>query len=1179
MPDLAQREGRAVEATQLRGELNPGSGFVNNQYVMDLSQHPPHWSVADASPWGGLSGGAVFADRLLVGVVASDRAHSGGGQLNVVPAYVLHHDPAFRTVLAEHGAGVDHALEAVELQHLSDPAQGQGRSAMLPSPAALLEARHQTVPFHGRDDLLSELRAWCGLGGFGAWLLHGPGGQGKTRLAHHLAAQLSAERWAVFWPKGTATIDELAEVRHAAKPLLVVLDYAETRTEQLAAIVEGAADHPGTTPLKLLLLARTGGDWWRHAATATRLIEDHLADAPARLLTPLENDPARRIEHYRDAARALATALPRVKGLAGHDWSVAAAGLPLPRLSQDAYSNALTLHMTALADLLDTTKSSTPDLTRGHPADVAIPGAADVEDRLLGHERRYWRQNAVGLALTPDLGLSTLETALAAAHLAGAADREQADQLWQRLPALADQTRDRRNRVTTWLSTLYPPTTTPLPWGTLQPDRLAERHIGRTLEHDPVLAECLLRNADQTQTERLLTVYSRAAAHPVFQDRLDTQLTALCISHPQLGEQIIGTSTRTDHPAPLTTALSAIATDPATLLTTLKSLSDQLPKRSRRLTNTAVHLSQALADRYRVLAEAKPDAYLPYLATALNNLSVRLGDAGRLEEGLAAVQEATEIRRPLAEANPDAYLASLATCLNNLSADLGAVGRRDEGLAAIQEATEIRRALAEANPDVYLSYLADSLSNLSVRLGDVGREDEGLAAVQEATEIRRVLVEANPDAYLPDLADSLNNLSVRLGAMGLKDEGLAAVLEATGIRRVLVEANPDAHLSYLADSLNNLSIRLGHVGREEEGLAAIQEATGHYRVLVEANPDAYLPYLATSLNNLSVDLGAMGLKDEGLAVIQEATEIRRVLVEANPDAHLPYLADSLNNLSVRLGDVGRLEEGLAAVQEATEIRRALAEANPDAYLPDLASSLNNLSADLSAMGLKDEGLAAVQEATEIRRLLAEANPDAYLANLASNLNNLSIGLGDVGRENEGLVAVQEATGHYRVLVEANPDAYLPDLATSLNNLSVRLGDVGREDEGLAAIQEATEIRRVLVEANPDAYLSYLADSLNNLSILLGHVGREEEGLAAVQEATGHYRVLVEANPDAYLANLATSLNNLSVDLGAMGLKDEGLAAIQEATEIRRALAEANPVAFEADLRQSLKVTAWLEALS
>ena len=46
----------------------------------------------------------------------------------------------------------------------------------------------------------------------------------------------------------------------------------------------------------------------------------------------------------------------------------------------------------------------------------------------------------------------------------------------------------------------------------------------------------------------------------------------------------------------------------------------------------------------RRLAEAEPAAYLPDLAMSLNNLSLRLGELGRTEEGLAAVSEAVEVR-------------------------------------------------------------------------------------------------------------------------------------------------------------------------------------------------------------------------------------------------------------------------------------------------------------------------------------------------------------------------------------------------------------------------------------------------------------------------------------------------------------------------------------------------------
>ncbi|MFE3121857.1 tetratricopeptide repeat protein [Streptomyces hydrogenans] len=1025
VPDVAQRPGQPAEAVQAEGRINPGSGFVGNQYVVDLLQHPPQWTQQGTSPWGGLSGAAVFCGRLLTGVVASDRAHSGHGQLNAVPAYVLHHDPAFRAVLAEHG-GPAAGLEAVEFQHLADAHTGGGAGTA--SPAALLQAGRQTVPFHGREDLLADLLTWCGRGGWGAWLLHGPGGQGKTRLAHHLGGLLAAGNWAVLWPRSDAEVPELRELRQVVKPLLVVLDYAEARTGQLTALVEAAAGHGGGTPFKVLLLARTDGDWWTQAKSATRLTEDHLDEALSILLAPLEQTPGSRAQAYRTAARALAGALPRVRGLARHDWSAAADALPAPRLDHDGYANALTLQMTALADLLDTATPGGKDTTEV----PVVQWAQEVEDRLLGHERRYWQHSAATHGLSPALSRATLEKALAAAHLVGAADHEQADRTWSTLPALADQARDRRDQVTAWIAALYPPAAPGRPWGALQPDRLAERHIGRILDADPSLAEHLINGADDAQTAQLLTVYSRAAAPPPFAGRLDAHLTGLCTRLPhRLTPHVIATAVQADHPQPLITALDTLTTDPTTDIDDLNTLYNHFPDSSRRLARTTVHLTQAITSHYRALAEADPDAHLPNLAVSLNNLSNHLADAGRRAEGLTAVEEAVRHYGTLAEANPDAHLPNLAMSLNNLSLRLVDAGRPAEALTAIQEAVRHYRTLAKANPDTHLPNLATSLNNLSAVLGDAGRPAEGLAAVEEAVRIRHTLAEPNPDAYLPGLAMSLNNLSLRL-----------------------------------ADA-----------GRPAEALTAIQEAVRHYRTLAEANPDAYLPDLAMSLNNLSNRLAHAGQPAEALTAIQEAVRIRRTLAEANPDAYLPDLAMSLNNLSLRLADAGRPAEGLAAVEEAVRIRHTLAEPNPDAYLPGLAMSLNNLSLRLADAGRPAEGLAAVEEAVRHYRTLVEANPDAYLPGLAMSLNNLSNRLGEAGRPTEALTTIQEAVRHYRTLAEAKPDTHLPDLAMSLNNLSNRLGEAGRRAEALTAVEEAVRHYRTLAEANPEMFDAALRRSL------------------------------------------------------------------------------------------------------
>jgi hypothetical protein len=48
---------------------------------------------------------------------------------------------------------------------------------------------------------------------------------------------------------------------------------------------------------------------------------------------------------------------------------------------------------------------------------------------------------------------------------------------------------------------------------------------------------------------------------------------------------------------------------------------------------------------------------------SLNNLSIRLGELGRREDALAAIQEAVTVRRELAARWPDAYQQELVQSL------------------------------------------------------------------------------------------------------------------------------------------------------------------------------------------------------------------------------------------------------------------------------------------------------------------------------------------------------------------------------------------------------------------------------------------------------------------------------------------------------------------------------------
>ncbi|MFC7616260.1 tetratricopeptide repeat protein [Actinokineospora soli] len=802
------------------------------------------------------------------------------------------------------------------------------------------------------------------------WLEHGPAGQGKTRLATQLGHELPP-RWSVFWPSHTATPHDLAgAVADLALPTLIVLDYAETRPEQVTAVLSAIPPH---SEIKVLMLARVRGPWVDELATVDDTVADHLATHFHHALDPLpqHNESTRQQPTaYREAVEAFAEQLQRVPGLDHHDWTAAVHRLTRSNRVVET-GHPLTLYLTVLADLLDTAT----------PTDLHTRMAGHgPEDRVLTHERRYWKRVAeTKPALTPLLHV--LDAIIATTILTPPQSTEDtATALRACIPELTDQPTHVLTAFTTVLTELFP-SNTENTTGTLQPDRLAEHFAANHTLHSPHHTHRLATNATFEQATTVLTVLTRAVIHHPRHDQLAHHITTLINTHPgTLAHPALILITSVEHPAPLLSALQHTTTNPSTPIDVIVRLTDALPHTSVKLAPLAVTITQRLVDHHRT----QPTTSLPHLAMSLNNLSNRLGDLGRWEEALGAITEAVDIRRRLAADRPDAFLPDLATSLNNLSVRLGDLRRQEEALAVITEAVKALRQLAADRPDAFLPDLATSLSNLSVLLGVLGYREEGLAAITEAAEVHRQLAAERPGQFLPNLALSLNNLSIRLGESGRPEEALTAITEAVEVYRRLANDRPDAFLPDLAMSLSNLSGRLGRLSRDVEALTAITEAVEVYRRLTNDRPDAFLPGLALSLNNLAILLGNLGHQEKGLAAITEAAEVHRQLATDRPDAFLPELALSLHNLAVRLGHMDRTEEGLAAITEAVGIRRRFAADRPDAFLPELATSLQNFAILLGESGRREEGLVAITEAVELRTDLAARWPTLHGSELQSS---------------------------------------------------------------------------------------------------------------------------------------------------------------------------------------------------
>ena len=1030
-------------------------------------------------------------------------------------------------------------------------------------PSWMLEASHQVVPFTGRHRELSELSGWRDDPGIGSAvrLLHGPGGQGKTRLATEFGRLSAAAGWMVRQASlepASPTAEAAQRPAADARGVLLVVDYAERWPHSsLMRLFQDRLLH-WSVPVRVLLMARPAGLWWsslRHRCEKLGFVSDELS------LRALASPTESRRSVFEAARDRFAELL---------DVPDSAVIAPPQLIGREDYGLVLTLHMSALAAVDARAHGEAP------PAD-----ALHLSAYLLHREAEYW-QSMYGnrrVMTSPE----DMARAVFIATLAGPMDYDGGIAAFNCVgltPAgrvLGDQSR------------CYPTADAATVLEPLRPDRLGEDFIALQLSGHPggwsadpwaiaALGDLLGERDDAASASpgRVVAVLAEAAHR--WQDVAE-RLHAMLLRRPFLAIAAGGAGLNaigSDAPVDVLEAIephlpgdrnvdldAAIATIVARL--TAHRLDQVVDDEMRaqlqttlawRLANAgmwerAVAATEEAVEIYRRLVSADPVAFESHLARALNSLGMWLSDLGHWEQALAATEQAVQIHRRLAAANPTALEFDRARALTNFARSLFDLGRWRHGLDVAQEGVEIFRRLAAANHDTVEPYFATALNNLSIYFGRLGQREQALAAVEEAVEIRRRLAAANPEAYEPDLATVLLNLGVDLSKLSRLDQALAATEEAVEIRRRLAAANPAAFEPDLATALNNLGIWLSGLGRSELALAATDEAVDIYRRLATANFDAVAHGLASSLINLGSRLSELGRQEQALATIEEAVEIGRRLAAANPAVFEHDLASAFDSLGGKLSDVGRHEQALVASEEAVETYRRLSVANPEAYEPDLARALGNLSIRFEHLGRRELALAPVEEAVEVYRRLAAATPAAFEGNLASTLNYLGALLAGLGRWEQALATTEEAIEVCRRLVAESPAAFESKLAIALTNLGSCLSALDRghfasvrADRGVelteaaAAGTEAVEIYRRLAEQQPRAFSDTLRGARDTTARILESLGRWDEA--------NHFRFDFRADgTPARPERIAPALVDHGESLGRKGRSEGEIAAYDE----------------------------------
>jgi hypothetical protein len=1028
-------------------------------------------TAARTTPWSGMSGAAVFpvGEKTLLGVVRADRRPRHGTRLTCTRSEDLLACDDFRTVVREL-TGVDPRLEPAELTGLLEPATPRRD---VTSPAMLLRANAEVVSFHGRGDTLDLLEQWCRAdhGGVPSLrVLTAPGGQGKTRLARQLMARMRDLGWVVGQVRGEP--DDLRVLRTVQHPMLLVVDYAESRPD-LVEKLRKQCEETGR-PVRLLLLARSLGSWQDTVRATLREIRLHA----------LSPDAADREHAFRTAARDFSHRLAEAADERDTDWLGLAESLPVPPATEGRPSaeTALTVQMAALVALL-------------HQARPPQQEEDTLEDGLLQHERAYWEDTA------DERGMGRWEKkllaqAVAVAVLCPAQDRAEARSTVAR--TLPNESGRLVETITDWLRDLYP-SPDDRHWGQLEPDRLAEYHASLQIIRDPELLTRVFARAPDHQRVQTLTVLARSAVAHANEGRTDRAHDVVDLLRRALR------STPVD--APLTAAV-------------LRAHSHTLPEQSHVLRTYALDVARELG-RLSHTADDEPQS-LRNRAWALHNLAERSLAVGEWEDARDTAGEAAALRERLVADGAQAHRREWAESLVLWSRALRMSGRLRDAHRAGEQALDLFRALAaegcEAEEQresglvralINQSQVVWQLDPTATDFDQVARSDDHTA---EAVRRARELADRYPDLDPLLLPRALVARGTNLWRFQRTAEALALSEEAVRTSRQLARENADAYAADLAQALMVLAVDYAVAKRPSaESIALEQEAIALLRPLVADLPAVHSPTLAQLLHNHAWSRRDDGDHAEARKYLEEALGHYRALAHGPYGLAEPNLAQSIRTLAVFHADEG---DHQAAVKFGEEAMGLYARAR----LPLSASNLKaqsqtalSLARSYDALGRSADALAAYNQALAIRRHLSQYAPSLYREAYAAALIDLSGLYWKHGRQLAVRIVLRQALPHYRRLSRVDEEARR-QLAFCLYDLGVSyLTSWAMEDRAVPVLREAYELQADLAAENPEAE-TYLADTCTELCRALMMTSRFREALSVAEHAVRLRRRLLAADP-------------------------------------------------------------------
>jgi tetratricopeptide (TPR) repeat protein len=767
------------------------------------------------------------------------------------------------------------------------------------APSHLLDAARAIVPFHPRPEIQDIIYEWCkDPAAMSVLLVHGPGGEGKTRMANQLAGTLYKSGWAVAQAIAhhhdeapVATVTPLRDPRFDKGDLLVAIDYADRwPTETLGKVIrELPHKFPGRR-IRALLLARSKTDLWLG-------IRAQLFRFPADL-----EDPVRLGDLYENAderAQSFAVAVDAFQqALALRQESIT----PPTDLLHPHYGRALTLQMRALASVC-----AHRDNTQGRPT------REELSAYLLEHEIAYWHtQKMVNIepsqigavvfyatSFGPVVGSQAAHRLLIEAHLAG--DDAEARKLLEIHERIYPPAASRPE-------THIPPSTQSGRYllAPLRPDRLGEDYVAQYLEE---------HERDQDHFVSLLTNETvLSTIEPIAKNRCLTLLANAADRHPA-ARDALWSALRVQPMSANAPCIYAVINHGPRDLASL--INDSLIDRAE--------LQHASRDLARHLLNTMPSEAPPEQRARLLYLyGVRALVTGDKRACFTACQEATHIYRGLAKISPRRYEPKLADCLAALGASLSVHDGRT-AIAATKEADRFYRKINTSKPSDYLvKQQARNLSNLSALFSEMGDYSGAVEASEENVRIIKALMRSSgdPKSYRSVLARSLYNLGLASAAIRDAETSLNSSREAVRLYRELDSEEPGGFRPQLAASLHHLGIASFRASDKVGALDALDEAVRLRRKLAKADPDAYRLELARSLEvaaGVRLNQVTRMQLEVGAQYAAEATMLYEQLMHGDAGGITSRLRAVLSISSMLLEKLGQTKEARETRQRARQL--------------------------------------------------------------------------------------------------------------------------------------------------------------------------------------------------------------------------------------------------------------------